>query len=64
METAMNRLAALAALATLVAAPLASPVAAQSLSVLLPVLAFPGPVMTPSTKDCVPATTTDCTSGQ
>jgi hypothetical protein len=33
---------------------LASPAAAQSLSVLLPQISFPEPVTTPSTKGCAP----------
>lgn len=33
-------------------AALSAPAAAQSLSVLLPVLSFPEPVITPSTKGC------------
>ncbi len=39
---------------------LAAPVAAQSLSVLLPVLSFPDPVVTPSTKDCATSNTQVC----
>ena len=44
------------------AAVLAAPVAAQSLSVLLPSLSFPEPVTTPSTMDCVPSATVICVS--
>jgi hypothetical protein len=46
------------------AALLAAPVAAQSLSVLLPSLTFPEPVTTPSTMDCVPSATVICAPGQ
>jgi hypothetical protein len=46
------------------AALLAAPVAAQSLSVLLPSLSFPEPVTTPSTMDCVPGATVLCAPGQ
>jgi hypothetical protein len=35
---------------------LAAPAGAQSLSVLLPVLSFPDPVIAPSTKGCSPMT--------
>jgi len=47
----MKRLVILASFAALFAAP----VAAQSLSVLLPSLTFPEPTPTPSTKDCAPS---------
>jgi hypothetical protein len=60
MEPDMKRLVFLAAIATLLAAP----VAAQSLSVLLPSLAFPEPLTTSSTKDCVPSATTVCPPGK
>lgn len=55
----MKRLAALATIAAVFAAP----VAAQSLSVLLPSLTFPEPAPTPSTKDCV-SSTVACLPGQ
>lgn len=48
----MKGLVGLATLSVLLAAP----VAAQSLSVLLPSLTFPEPVTTPSTKNCDAAT--------
>jgi hypothetical protein len=48
----MTRLA-LALVLTAVAS-LATPAAAQSLSILLPAISFPEPVTTPSTKDCAP----------
>ena len=41
------------ALAATLTLALALPAAAQSLSVLLPVISFPDPVTTPSTKGCV-----------
>lgn len=41
------------AFALVAAASLSGPVAAQSLSTLLPVLSFPDTVVTPSTKGCV-----------
>lgn len=47
-----------------VAALLAAPVAAQSLSVLLPSINFPGPTTTPSTKDCVPTAVMVCPTGK
>jgi hypothetical protein len=43
-----------------IAALLAAPVAAQSLSVLLPSLSFPDPVTTSATKNCVPSAATAC----
>jgi hypothetical protein len=52
----MKRLTILATLAALAAAP----VAAQSLSVLLPALTFPQPIATPSTKDCAPSPVMVC----
>ena len=52
----MKRLVLLATIAALLAAP----VAAQSLSVLLPSLSYPEPVTTPSTKDCVPTASVLC----
>ena len=52
----MKRLTILATLAALAAAP----VAAQSLSVLLPALTFPQTVTTTSTKDCAPSPTMVC----
>jgi hypothetical protein len=51
-------------LVTTIAALLAAPVAAQSLSVLLPTLSFPDQVTTTSTKDCVPTRTVVCQPGQ
>jgi hypothetical protein len=57
METEMNRFA----LALVSALSLSTPVAAQSLSVLLPLLSFPDPVTTPSTKGCAEAETQVCT---
>jgi hypothetical protein len=56
----MNRLIVLVTIVTLLAAP----VAAQSLSVLLPALSFPEPVPTISTMDCVPTTTVVCPTGR
>jgi hypothetical protein len=56
----MKRLVILATIAALLAAP----VAAQSLSVLLPALTFPETVTTTSTKDCVPGTTALCAPEQ
>ncbi|MCU0829606.1 MAG: hypothetical protein MUE52_20040 [Tabrizicola sp.] len=53
----MNRFA----LALVSALSLSTPVAAQSLSVLLPLLSFPDPVTTPSTKGCAEAETQVCT---
>lgn len=55
----MKRLVILATMAALLAAP----VAAQSLSVLLPSLGFPDPVPTVSTMDCVPSATVVCPTG-
>lgn len=52
----MKRLALLVTIASLLAAP----VAAQSLSVLLPSLSFPEPVVTPSTMDCAPQSAVTC----
>jgi hypothetical protein len=46
------------------AAFLAAPVAAQSLSILLPTLAFPDPAPTISTMDCVPSATVVCPTGR
>jgi hypothetical protein len=46
---------ALALAATLT---LAAPVAAQSMSVLLPLLSFPDEIVTPSTKNCGETATT------
>lgn len=48
----MNRIALVLAAALSLSAPLAAPVAAQSLSLLLPALAFPSDPVTPSTKGC------------
>ena len=48
METNMKR----AALALVASLALAAPVAAQSISILLPSLTFPGDIVTPSTKGC------------
>jgi hypothetical protein len=56
MESVMKRLVLLVT----ISAMLAAPVAAQSLSVLLPSLSFPEPVTTPSTKDCVPTAAMLC----
>ena len=56
----MKRLVILATIAALLAAP----VAAQSLSVLLPLISFPDPVPTISTMDCVPSATVVCPTGQ
>lgn len=50
------------ALALAAALALTTPVAAQSLSVLLPVLSFPDPVTTPSTKGCAEVVTGVCTA--
>jgi hypothetical protein len=47
MEHPMPRLAFV-----LVLLAAASPLAAQSLTTLLPQMSFPDPVVTPSTKDC------------
>jgi hypothetical protein len=52
----MPRLVVLAAIAAL----LAGPVPAQSLSVLLPSLTYPATITTTSTKDCVPTATIAC----
>jgi hypothetical protein len=58
MEIKMTRIA-LAAVFTLA---LALPTAAQSLSVLLPVISFPDTVTSPSTKGCAAdSTSTVCT---
>lgn len=46
------------ALVLIATAGLAGPAAAQSLSILLPVLSFPDGVIVPSTKGCVVETTT------
>jgi hypothetical protein len=56
----MKRLVFLAAIAALLAAP----VAAQSLSVLLPSLTFPEPPTVLSTKDCVPSAGVVCPPGK
>lgn len=56
----MKRLALAVTAAIAFAAPIASPVGAQSLAILLPVLSFPGPVLTPSTKSCDAVTMTVC----
>jgi hypothetical protein len=48
METEMTRVT----LALVAALSLPIPASAQSLSVLLPLLSFPDPVTTPSTKGC------------
>jgi hypothetical protein len=39
---------------------LAAPVSAQSLSVLLPLISFPDPVVSPATKGCEPVETVVC----
>lgn len=52
----MNRLI----IAVAVAALLATPLAAQSLSILLPSILFPDPTTTTSTKDCVTTAATVC----
>ena len=50
------------ALAAALTLALALPAAAQSLSVLLPVISFPDPVTSPSTKGCAAdSTNTVCT---
>lgn len=56
----MKRIALVLAAALSLSAPLAAPVAAQSLSLLLPPLTFPTDPVTPSTKGCsaTPAPTT------
>ncbi len=56
----MKRFIILATIATLLAAPLA----AQTLSILLPALTFPDPIPTISTMDCVPSATVTCPTGQ
>jgi hypothetical protein len=62
MEIEMKRIALVVAASLSLAAPVAAPVAAQSLTVLLPTLTFPTDTVTPSTKGCAPAkTTTTCT---
>lgn len=48
----MTRTAPLLAIAIAVAASLSTPASAQSLSVLLPLISFPDPVVVPSTKGC------------
>jgi hypothetical protein len=48
LEIMMKRLA----LALVAASALSAPVAAQTLTILLPVISFPDPVVTPSTKGC------------
>jgi hypothetical protein len=48
METPMKRLALVLA----ASAALTAPAAAQTLTVLLPVISFPDTVLTPSTKGC------------
>jgi hypothetical protein len=55
METKMKRFALALAAALSLTAPLAAPVGAQSLSLLLPPLTFPTDPVTPSTKGCSPA---------
>jgi hypothetical protein len=60
MEPIMQRPALLVVFAALLAAP----VAAQTLSVLLPSVTFPEPTTTSSTKDCVPGATVVCPSGK
>jgi hypothetical protein len=52
MEIDMHRVA----LALAASLALAAPVAAQSLSVLLPSLTFPDETVVPSTKDCADGT--------
>jgi hypothetical protein len=56
----MKRIVILATIAALLAAP----VAAQTLSVLLPSVTFPEPTTTSSTKDCVPGATVVCPPGK
>jgi hypothetical protein len=55
----MKRLVVLVTIAALLGAP----VAAQSLSVLLPSVSFPEPVVTPATRDCLPGAKTGCVPG-
>ena len=50
----MKRIALVVAAALSLSAPLAAPVAADSLSILLPNLIFPTDPITPSTKGCSP----------
>jgi hypothetical protein len=62
MEIKMKRIALVLAASLSLAAPLAGPVAAQSLNILLPTLTFPTDTVTPSTKGCAtPAASTTCT---
>ena len=56
----MKRLGLAVIAAIAFAAPIASPVGAQSLAILLPVLSFPSPVITPSTKGCEAVTLAVC----
>lgn len=57
----MKRIALVLAASLSLAAPLAAPVAAQSLNILLPTLTFPTDTVTTSTKGCAPvATTSTC----
>ena len=58
----MKRIALVLAASLSLAAPLAAPVAAQSLNILLPTLTFPTDTVTPSTKGCaVPVAGSTCT---
>jgi hypothetical protein len=56
MEHKMKKLV----IVTTIAALLAVPAAAESLSVLLPSLTYPETVTTPSTKDCLPTAAVAC----
>jgi hypothetical protein len=61
METKMKRIALVLAASLSLAAPVAGPVAAQSLDILLPSLTFPSDPVTPSTKGCAaPVTGSTC----
>ena len=57
----MTRFALALAASLALVAPIATPVAADSLTVLLPTLTFPDTTVTTSTKGCAaPATPTTC----
>ncbi len=58
----MKRTTLALAAALSLSAPLAAPVAAQSLNILLPTLTFPTDMIIPSTKGCeAPVPSTTCT---
>lgn len=58
----MKRITLVLAAALSLSAPLAAPVAAQSMNILLPPLTFPTDIIIPSTKGCeAPTTGSTCT---